>query len=1043
MKKVLLVLALFAIGAAHGAAGKAVFVSGSVTAEGPRPRTLATGAEVNVGDTIITAAKSRAQLVMNDGQRYALRAGSSFRIDAFSLPAAVSNGAQATAVAADGQSFFTLQKGGFRSVSGAIGKKDPAAYQVRTPVGTLGIRGTVWAAVFCRDDCDDAPGLAPGQPIRNGLYIGVDQGRIHFAGRGLELELNAGEYAFIPLDEVPIERLKQPPVFLLGDGAGPLEVAGNSPRTPARALNKPADFVDRRSPVPERAPADIVPLPASSDAVAQAVGAQGPRGALVDLTKGSNPPQRSLAYAYGGGQAPLVTAGSTLASVMLLDANGNLVGFATPNGSLQNYAIGSAQQAALGSNAATAIRWGRWTSGNATVTTPGVAPQTLNLAQQSLPWIVGPDLGTTVAVPVVGTRSYILAGATNPTDTRGNSGALGGAFLAADFTNRNLTATLTLDIANSNWWASGTVPIAAGSNQFAGNFSDVRINGVAGSSGALAGFLVEAQNPGPVAAGAGFGYYLTDATGQRGTVTGVVALREGQGVPPPAPPPPGNRQLGFVLASYLLGQASRPYSTAAFDATAQVVVDANGNLSQFRALDPGSQLETYGRNTSSNVNTGFDAGTGIRWGRWSGGSASLQLGAAQNLATQSLHWVLGSAYLGAPTLPNTGSGYLALVGNTTPTDTRGNAGLLGGASFQVDFTRQIFDFAVLVTIDGRSYYAANGGVFVPGSREFGAALPAVVVGNIAVVAGGYSGFIAVPGATGPVDLGAAITWYVDPQVASIGNVSGAAVFSAAGSGFPAGGGNALTPPAQQRRDIAFSIAGASSAAATANAAAEYVRSGFDLSRFRGVLAARAGLPVAAEFDIGDAATADAGFDLRGMLRWGRWAGGAGTVTTPPASGNSALINYSQQSLHYIMSADSANAPVLPATGNAAYTWIGNTNPTNQQNQAGTLNSATFAANFTNATVAASINASFANSTWSGAGNGTITGGTNLFSGNLNGTFTDTQAGFSLPASGSFNGFFTGPQDAAGIPNGVGLSFEMTEQQTQSSVNGIAAFVARP
>ena len=792
MKKVLLVLTLFAIGAAHGAAGKAVFVSGKVTAEGPRPRALATGAEVNVGDTIITAAKSRAQLAMNDGQRYALRAGSSFRIDAFSLPAAVSNGAQATAVAADGQSFFTLQKGGFRSVSGAIGKKDPAAYQVRTPVGTLGIRGTVWAAVFCRDDCDDAPGLAPGQPIRNGLYIGVDQGRIHFAGRGLELELNAGEYAFIALDEVPIERLKEPPSFLLGDGAGPLEVAGNGARRPAQPFSKAADFSDRRSPLPERALTDPAPQPATSDQVNQPVSAQGPRGATVDLTKGSNPPQRSLAYAFGGGQAPLVNSGSTLSSVMLFDANGSLIGFATPSGSLQNFAIGSAQQASPGINVATGIRWGRWTAGNATVTTQGSAPQTLNLAQQSLPWIVGPE------------------------------------------------------------------------------------------------------------------------------------------------------------------------------------------------------------------------------------------------------------YLGAPMLPTTGSGYLTLAGNTTPTDTRGNAGSLGGASFLVDFTRQIFNFAVLATIDGRSYYAANGGVFVPGSREFSGGLQGVVVGNIAAVAGAYAGFIVVPGATGPANLGAAVTWYIDPQVASIGNVSGAAVFSAAGSGFPAGGGNALTPPAQQRRDISFSIANLPSPVATSNAATDYVRSGFNLTGFRGVFVPRAGsVPLSGQFDIAGASTADAGFDLRGMLRWGRWAVGAGTVTTPPGSGNAVPLDFSQRSLHYIMSADGANAPVLPATGNAAYTWIGNTNPTNQQNQAGTLNSATFAANFTNATVAASINAGFANSTWSGAGNGTITGGTNLFSGNLNGTFTDTQAGFSLPASGSFNGFFTGPQDAAGIPNGVGLSFEMTEQQTQSSVNGVAAFVARP
>jgi hypothetical protein len=319
-----------------------------------------------------------------------------------------------------------------------------------------------------------------------------------------------------------------------------------------------------------------------------------------------------------------------------------------------------------------------------------------------------------------------------------------------------------------------------------------------------------------------------------------------------------------------------------------------------------------------------------------------------------------------------------------------------------------------------------------------------VVGNIAAVAGAYSGFIVVPGATGATNLGAAVTWNVDPQVASIGTVSGATVFSSAGSGYPGGGGNALAPPAQQRRDIAFSIANTRSPVTTSNAAAEYVRSGFNLTRFRGVFAPRVGsVPLSGEFDIGDASTADAGFDLRGMLRWGRWAGGAGSVTTPPGSGNTALLNFSQQSLHYIMSADSANAPLLPNTGSATYTWIGNTNPTDQQNQVGALNSATFAANFTNATVAASINATFTNSIWSGAGNGTISGGTNLFSGNLNGTFTDTQFNFSLPASGSFNGFFTGPQDPAGIPNGVGLSFEMTEQQTQSSVNGVAAFVARP
>ncbi len=1041
MKKLWVAFALLTIGSAYGAAGKAVFVSGTVTVEGPKPRVLSTDAEVDVGDTIMTGVKSRAQLAMNDGQRYALRAGSSFRIDAFSLPPAVGNGAQATAVAADGQSFFTLQKGGFRSVSGAIGKQNAAAYEVRTPIGTLGIRGTTWAAVFCRDDCDDAPGLAPGQPIRNGLYLGVEQGRIRFAGRGLDFELNAGEYAFIPLEDVPIERLRQPPAILTGDGAGPLEVAGNGPRTPAQALNKPAGFSDRRSPEDVPAPADLEPLPAPSDAVDQDISAQGPRGALVDLTKGSNPPQRSIAYAYGGG---LLNAGSTLASVMLFDANGNLRGFATPNGVLQNYAIGTAQPANLGSSAETGIRWGRWTLGNATVTTPSAAPQTLNLTQQSLPWIVGPELLSALALPVTGTRSYILTGATNPTDTLGNIGSLGGAFLVADFTNRNVTATLSLDIANSNWWATATAPIAAGSSQFSGNFSDVRINGITGSTGSLAGFLVEAQNPGPTVAGAGFGYYLTDATGQRGTVNGVIALREGQGVPPPPPPPPGNRQVAFVLGNYLLGQASRSYTAAALNPTVQYLVDASGNLTQFRALDPGSVLETYRLNSSNNVNTGFDAGTGIRWGRWSGGTVSLQSGAPQNLAAQSLHWLLGSAYLGAPTLPNTGAGFLTLVGNTAPTDTRGNVGTLGGASLRVDFTNQTFNFAVLTSIDGRTYYAANNGAFVAGSREFSAGFQSGVVGNIASVAGAYSGFIVVPSAVGPANLGAGVSWYIDPQTAAIGNVSGATAFSSAGSGFPGGGGNAITPPPQQRRDIAFSMANTRSPQSTSNAANEYTRTGFDLTHFQGAFVPRLGsVPLLGEFDIGDASTADAGFDLRGMLRWGRWAAGVGSITTPPNSGNPAPLDFAQQSLHVIMSADNANAPVLPATGTANYTWIGGSNPTDQLNQVGTLNSATFSANFTNSTVAASINASLPNSTWVASGNGTISGGTNLFAGSLSGTFTDTQFNFSQPANGSFNGFFTGPQDLTGVPNGVGLSFEMTEPQTQSSINGVAAFVARP
>ena len=1046
MKKLALAVLLITIGPAFGAAGKAVFVAGSVAAEGPKPRAIVAGTEVDLGDTIVTAAKSRAQLAMNDGQRYALRAGTRFRIDAFSLPPAVRNGAQATAVAADGQSFFTLQKGGFRAVSGAIGKNDSAAYEVRTPVGTLGIRGTTWAAVFCRDDCDDAPGLAPGQPIRNGLYLGVDRGRIRFSGRGLDFELNEGEFAFIALDEVPVERLREPPAWLRGDGAGPLEIADKGPRTPVQALAKPGDFIDRRSPAEVRDPADIDPQPASGEQVDQGIAAQGPRGAVVDLTGGGNPGQRSLAYAFTGGQTPLVNSGSTLVSVMVFDANGNLIGFTTPNGALQSYAIGTAVQASLGSSAETGIRWGRWTGGNATLTTPGAANQTLNLSQQSLPWIIGSETAGATVLPISGTRSYVLVGGTNPTDSlgTGNVGTLGGAFLAADFTNRSVTATLTLDIANSNWWATGTAPIVSGTNQFAGNFSDVRIGGVTGNTGSLAGFLTEAQAGVATAAGAGFTYFLTDVTGQRGTVSGAVALREGQGVPPPPPPPPGNRSVAFVLGDYQVGGRSQSYTTSAANPTGQYQLDANGNLTRFDARNPLDAADTYSINTSTNLNTGFDAGTGLRWGRWSSGSATSLNGPPQNLAAQSLHWILGSAYTGAPTLPQAGSGYLTLVGNTAPGDTRGNIGTLGGASFFVDFTNLTLQYSVIASIDGRVWYGTGAGALAAGSREFGGNFDLGNVGNLAVASGAYSGFIVVPAAGGPANLGAGLSWWLNSTGGIVGVVSGATAFSAAGSGFPQGGGAAIAPPAQQRRDIAFSAAGLRSAAATSNAASEYARGGFDLTRFRAlILPGQASVPLLGEFDVGSSSSQDQGFDLRGMLRWGRWSGGTAQLTSPPGAGNPIPIDLAANSIHWITSADSANAPVLPTTGTASYTWIGGTNPTNQANEAGTLNTATFAADFTNATVAASINASFSDAAWIGAGNGTITGGTNLFTGALNGTYTQVATGLQLPAFGSFNGFFTGPQDPAGVPNGVGLSFEMTEGQNQASVNGVAGFVARP
>ena len=112
---VLLLVFLVGINTAFASAGKLLFVSGSVTIERPTAALAKAGDLVEQGDVIATGEKARAQLLMNDGARIALRSGSRFRIDEFSLPAAVTAPVRASTVNDSGRTVSSLLKGGFRT----------------------------------------------------------------------------------------------------------------------------------------------------------------------------------------------------------------------------------------------------------------------------------------------------------------------------------------------------------------------------------------------------------------------------------------------------------------------------------------------------------------------------------------------------------------------------------------------------------------------------------------------------------------------------------------------------------------------------------------------------------------------------------------------------------------------------------------------------------------------------------------------------------------------------------------------------------------
>lgn len=281
----------FAAPASAEVAGKVLFVAGNVTLERTPPVAIKAGDLIETGAVIATGEKSRAQILMNDGARVALRASSRYRVDDFSLPAAVGAPIQVATTRAEGVSVATLLKGGFRSSTGAIGKDGAGTYEVRTPIGTLGIRGTDYTAVWCQGDCGDAPGISAANAARNGMYLATHAGAIVFRYGGREAVVNAGQVIFIAAADALPEPLEELPVWVIGDGAGRLETGAQE--NPVKGGVTSSDLADRGPPPTGQQPPPQSPAADPKDPSGQQ-GVQRPvigtaNGQTIDLTSGQLP----------------------------------------------------------------------------------------------------------------------------------------------------------------------------------------------------------------------------------------------------------------------------------------------------------------------------------------------------------------------------------------------------------------------------------------------------------------------------------------------------------------------------------------------------------------------------------------------------------------------------------------------------------------------------------------------------------------------------------------------------------------------------------
>jgi hypothetical protein len=116
-------------------AGRVQFVNGEVQITDPagQTRMAQKGDAISEGDTLTSAQKSSAQIKMQDGGYIAVRPDTRLKFDQFVF-AGKEDGSE--------KSFFSLFKGGFRAVTGLIGRINKQNYKITTPAATIGIRGT-------------------------------------------------------------------------------------------------------------------------------------------------------------------------------------------------------------------------------------------------------------------------------------------------------------------------------------------------------------------------------------------------------------------------------------------------------------------------------------------------------------------------------------------------------------------------------------------------------------------------------------------------------------------------------------------------------------------------------------------------------------------------------------------------------------------------------------------------------------------------------------------------------------------------------------
>ncbi len=212
---------------AQNVAGRFLTVIGEVRVLSPSgDRTPERGGEVREGETILTGAGALTQIRLVDGGMLSIRGDTEMKFDRFS---------HAGENDRESSMFLSLLKGGFRSVTGLIGRLNRDGYRVTTPSATIGIRGTDHEPVVVPVP---PPGVTPQVPP--GTYDRVYSGETFIQNRqGAVLNVGPNEVGFISVQGAAPAILPQlPPIYRAAIGPAPTPPQGQT--GPQSGAHKPA-----------------------------------------------------------------------------------------------------------------------------------------------------------------------------------------------------------------------------------------------------------------------------------------------------------------------------------------------------------------------------------------------------------------------------------------------------------------------------------------------------------------------------------------------------------------------------------------------------------------------------------------------------------------------------------------------------------------------------------------------------------------------------------------------------------------------------------